>query len=223
MTVAQRKTDHELKQAVSDELAFTPDIDADRIGVAVHGGAVTLSGQVGTYLQKLVAVRAALNVRGVTAIADEIEVESVVGVVQDTDIARQAGATLEHSVSLPPGAVKASVHDHEITLTGEVDWQYQREHAERLVAALPGLRRIHNLITLKVRAVSAETMKSKITSATMRNAQLDANHITVAVTGHQVTLTGTVRSWAERRQAEQVAWSSPGISIVNNRITVAAN
>lgn len=220
MTAAKQRTDHDLKQLVTDELEFTPSVTSDRIGVAVHDGVVILSGQVETYLEKQAAVRAAQRVRGVVAVADEIEVKTVWDTQQDPDIAREAGEALERSVGFPAGAIKATVHNAEVTLTGVVDWHFQRENAVEAVAGLRGVRRVHNLITLKPRPTSATKMKAKITSAIMRNAQLDANQIEVTVTGHQATLTGTVSSWAERRQAEYAAWSSVGITAVNNQIRV---
>ena len=221
MTQTQRKTDHELKMALEAELDWAPNVQADRIGVSVHDSAVTLSGQVETYPEKEAAVRAALRVRGVTAVADEIVVEHTWGPRDDADIAREASTALERSVVVPQNSVKATVHDHVITLTGTVPWQYQREAARRAVSGLPGVTGVFNHVTVKPPVtISASQAKAKITSALVRNAQLDANRITVNVEGSEVTLTGAVSSWAERRQAEHAAWAAPGVTGVQNRITV---
>jgi osmotically-inducible protein OsmY len=223
MTQTQNKTDHELKIAIDAELEWAPNVRADRVGVSVHDGAVTLSGQVETYPEKEAAVRAALRIRGVTAVADEIAVEHRWGPRDDADIAREAGAALERSVVVPENAVKATVHDHVVTLTGAVPWRYQREAAWHAVSALPGVAGVVDQVVITPAAtISAAKAKSKITSALVRNAQLDANRITVGVHGTEVTLSGTVSSWAERRQAEHAAWSAPGVTGVRNQITVSA-
>jgi osmotically-inducible protein OsmY len=215
-------TDHELKIAVDAELEWAANVKADSVGVSVHDGAVTLSGQVGTYPEKEAAVRAALRVRGVRAVADEVAVENAWGPRDDTDIAREAGAALERSVVVPKGSVKATVHNHVVTLTGSVPWRYQREAAWHAVSGLPGVTGVLDqvVITPAVK-ISAEKAKSKITSALVRNAQLDANRVTVGVHGSEITLSGTVSSWAERRQAEHAAWSAPGVTAVRNQITVS--
>lgn len=222
MTRTQHQTDHHLKTAITDELAWTPTVNADRIGVALTDGAVTLSGQVQTFPEKEAALRAAMRVRGVTAVADEIVVQhGAWGVREDVDIAREAGIAFDQSVVVPSGSVKAAVHDHMITLTGTVDWQYQREAARRAVAELPGVSGVRNTITLKPRIeVSPADAKKKITAALVRNAQLDAQHVHVEVTGSEVRLTGTVSSWAEYRQAQHAAWYAPGVTHVDNRLTV---
>jgi osmotically-inducible protein OsmY len=223
MTQTLHKTDHELKIAIDAELEWAPNVKADRVGIAVRDGAVTLSGQVETYPEKEAAVRAALRVRGVTAVADEIVVEQVWGPRDDTDIAREAGAALDRSVVVPQHAVKARVHNHVVTLTGTVPWRYQREAARHAVAGLPGVSDVVDQIVLAPPVtISAAKAKSKITSALVRNAQLDANRITVGIHGSEVTLSGTVSSWAERRQAEHAAWSAPGVTSVRNQITVTS-
>ena len=219
MTETRDKTDHELKAAIDDELEWTPTVKADQIGVAVHNGAVTLSGQVETYPQKAAAVRAALRVRGVTALADEIIVETQ-WENDDADIARAAGKALQRSVVVPP-EVKATVHNHVVTLTGTVPWHYQREASRRIVTELPGVREVVNSVDLRSDgSVSATEATAKITSALIRNAQLDAGHIKIGVHGGVVTLSGTVSSWAERRQAEHTAYALRGVTDVDNRITI---
>ena len=216
------ESDHELRRAISDELEWTPSIDSDQISVAVTDGAVTLTGQVTSYPQKQQAVKAALRVRGVTAIADEIVVHHPSGAWSDTDIAREAAVALDNTVIITPGAVKATVHDHAITLTGTVAWQYEREAAERAVAPLRGVSTVHNDITLlPPEPVDAAHAKSGITSALVRGAHADAQRISVEIDGSEVILTGVVSSWAERRQAAHAAWSIPGVTEVDNRLTVS--
>lgn len=223
MTRIQHQTDHELKEAITDELDWTPSVKADRIGVALTDGAVTLSGEVQSYPEKEAALRATMRVRGVTAVADEIVVRHAWGVPEDADIAREAGAALDRSVTVPSGRVKAAVHDRAITLSGEVDWQYQREAARHAVAALKGVSAVWNTIRLKPSiVVSPAEAKAKITAALVRNARVDAQHVKVAVTGSEISLTGTVSSWAERRQAENAAWFAPGVTEVDNRLTVTS-
>ena len=223
MTQIRHKTDHQLKAAITDELAWTPSVKADRIGVALTDGAVTLSGQVEIYPEKEAALRAAMRVRGVTAVADEIVVQHAWGAHEDVDIAREAGIAFDQTVVVPSGSVKAAVHDHVITLSGMVDWQFQREAARRAVATLPGVSGVRNRITLKPsKVVTPAEAKAKITAALVRNAQMDAKHVQVAVTGTEVRLTGTVSSWAERRQAEHAAYFAPGVTDVDNRLHVTS-
>ncbi len=215
--------DLELTRAVTDELSWTPGLDGDQISVAVTDGAVTLAGKVNSYPDKQQAVKAALRVRGVTALADELVVVPTTGLRSDTDIARDAGAALDGTVTLPPTAVKATVHDSAITLTGTVAWQYQREAAERAVAPLRGVSAVHNQIALRPPAtVDVAHAKSGITAALVRSAHADAQRIRVDVNGSQVILTGVVSSWAERRQAAHAAWSTPGVTEVDNQLTVSA-
>ncbi len=222
MTHSLYKTDHELKAAVVEELVWTPSINADQIGVSVNEGAVTLSGQVRTYPEKQNAVHAAMRVRGVAAVADEVTVTNDWAPRGDTDIAVEAAEALQRMVHIPMGSVQAQVHDHVVTLSGEVAWQYQREEARRAMIALRGVCGVVNTITLKPTAsVSPTRAKSSITAALVRNAQVDAGNIRVDVTGTVITLIGQVSSWAEYRQAEYAAWSSPGVTHVDNRLAIS--
>lgn len=223
MSPIQQKTDRQLKDAVTDELTWTPSVNADQIGVALTDGAVTLSGVVGTYPEKEAALRATMRIRGVTAVADEIVVRHASSVPEDADIAREVGIALHRTVVVPSGSVKARVHDHVITLSGTVGWQYQREAARKAVSTLPGVSEVWNTIKVKPSIlVSPAEAKSKITAALVRNAQVDAQRIQVAVAGSEVTLTGDVSSWAERREAEHAAWFAPGVTHVDNRLNVAS-
>lgn len=221
MTQTRQRSDHELKVAIDAELDWAPNVKADRIGVAVRDGGVTLSGQVDTYPEREAAVRAALRVRGVTAVADDVAVDHNWGLRPDADIARDSAAALSRTVIVPADAVKATVHNRVVTLTGSVPWQYQREAARRAVAAVRGVTDVLNHVVLNPPVtVSAAKAKDKITSAIMRNAQLDANHVLVDVNDSTVTLSGTVTSWAQYRQAEHAAWALPGVTAVHNRLSV---
>lgn len=223
MTQTLHKTDHQLKTAITDELVWAPNVDADHVGVSVIDGAVTLAGEVRSYPEKAAAVKATLRVQGVTAVADELVVKNNWGPRDDTDIAREASAALQGSVTLVKDTVQATVHQHQITLTGNVDWNYQRDAAAKAVASLPGVTGINNTIKLKptLPFIEAEAT-SRITSALVRNAQIDAKQIHISASGSEIQLTGTVRSWAEYRQAGHAAWATPGVTHVTNHLTVGS-
>jgi osmotically-inducible protein OsmY len=210
----------ELKQDVIDELMWEPDINATEIGVAVNDGVVTLSGYVDTYHEKLAAERAAQGVFGVKAVVQEIKVR-LPGSLQrsDEDIARAAANALEWTASVPLDRIKVKVQNGWITLSGQVDWRYQRDAAEDAVCNLMGVVGVSNQITVKPSPKLTE-IKTKIESAFQRNALLDARRIDVQVRGDRVILEGSVRSYAEKKEAEQVACSAPGICEVENRIAV---
>jgi osmotically-inducible protein OsmY len=213
-------SDSELKQDVIDELMWEPDINATEIGVAVNDGVVTLSGYVDTYHEKLAAERAAQGVFGVKAVVQEIKVR-LPGSLQrsDEDIARAAANALEWTASVPLDRIKVKVQNGWITLSGQVDWRYQRDAAEDAVCNLMGVVGVSNQITVKPSPKLTE-IKTKIESAFQRNALLDARRIDVQVRGDRVILEGSVRSYAEKKEAEQVACSAPGICEVENRIAV---
>jgi osmotically-inducible protein OsmY len=221
MTQTLHRTDAQLKAAVSEELAFgTPGVDETHIGVAVNRGAVTLSGEVESWPEKQLAEHAALRVRGVTAVAEDITVRNSWPGANDTDIAREAGEALERCIAFPVGTVTATVHEHAVTLEGQVAWQYQREAAEHAVRYLRGVVRVFNTITIKPTA-SKTDVKTAINAALVRTAQSEGRHITVTVdaAGH-VTLDGTVHSWSERRDAEGAAWSAPGVTDVTCNLRI---
>ena len=210
-------TDTQLRTTVTNELAWTPDVDGTHIGVAVVGGTVTLSGEVASYPEKRNAERAAQRIHGVVAIADEITVHNAWSALNDTDIAREAGEALERAVDVPPG-IKAAVHDHVVTLTGDVEWHYQRDAAARSVHYLRGVRDVLNAITVKPQ-VSAGDIKASIGAALVRNAVTDSSSVKVAATsGGAVSLEGTVQSFHEKNQAGRIAWSAPGVTRVNNHL-----
>ena len=221
MTITKNQTDHQLKVAIDDELTWSPNVKADHVGVSITDGAVTLSGEVESYPEKAAAVRAALRVHGVSAIADDVVVRHNWGSLQDADIAREAGNALRATAMLPPDSVKAAVHNHEITLSGTVAWNYQREAAEHAVAGLRGVTAVHGKVKIKpTLPFSATEAKTRITSALVRNAQLNAKNIKVTAEGSQIDLNGTVNSWSEFRQAGFSAWATPGVTHVKNHLKV---
>jgi osmotically-inducible protein OsmY len=215
------KTDSELRRDVERELEYEPSIDHRRIGVAVVDGVVTLTGEAGSYAEKLKAERVAERVMGVRGIVNDITVKPP-SQHSDIDIARMAVDALKWNVFVPSEKITVKVDNGWVILTGEVSWEYQRRAAERAVRNLPGVRAISNLITVKPR-VEAKDVKARIEDAFKRTAAIDAQHITVEVNDTEVTLRGTVRSLAERYEAEKAAWSAPGVTAVHNEIEVRAD
>jgi osmotically-inducible protein OsmY len=220
-TTTINRTDHEIQKSVEAELCWVPEVDEAGIGVAVENGSVTLSGDVDTYRERIAAVKAAMRVRGVTTVADDLRVHPaglVTSVRTDTDIAEALHRVFAWSADVPD-TVKAEVADHRVTLTGETKWNYQREAARRIAGHTLGVTSVDNRITLTRRPQGAD-VSERITNALARNAALDAKHITVKTVGNEVTLTGTVRSWAERSQAGMAAWASPYVTQVHNYLAI---
>ena len=211
------KTDAQLQQDVMAELKWEPAVHAEQIGVEVKNGVVTLAGEVGSYAEKWHAERAAQRVGGVRALAVEMQVTlSEFGRRSDTDIAASATNILGWTGSLPEGAVKVLVEGGWLTLSGDVEWQYQRQDAADSVRYLLGVTGVSNQIAIKP-TLSAGVVKSDIEAALKRRAGADAKTIAVEVQGSDVTLSGTVHSWAERDLATRSAWGSAGVrNVVDN-------
>lgn len=212
--------DDDLKQWVLQELEWLHEVDPALIGVTVEDGAVTLSGRVKTYAQKWAAVRAARKVRGVLAIADEIEVHPPDTLrVDDSDIARRVAHVLRWNVALPDNDIQARVVDGRVTLTGTVETDRQRRSIEKQVAHVGGVRGITNAIRRAAQTVPTD-VADQIRRALVRNAEVEADAIRIRVDGHTVTLSGTVHALHERDVAHRAAWAAPGVQAVIDNIAV---
>jgi len=215
------RSDIDIKRDVEAELRWNPDIDATDIAVSVKDGVVTLSGFVRSYAQKFEAEQTAKRVNGVRAVANDIEVRlPIFNQRPDPEIARDAVEEIQKNLPYASDHIGVVVRDGWVTLEGSVEWNYQRERAAQVVRRVRGVKGVTNLIELQPRVPPVE-VKHKIEEAFRRSAELDANRITVETEGGVVTLRGTVRSWAERQEAERVAWATPGVVRVNNLITIS--
>ena len=214
------KTDSQLQKDVGEELKWEPQVTASQIGVQVKDGVVTLSGEVSSFAEKWNAERAAQRVSGVNALAVDLTVKiSGLGARTDADIARSAENVLEWSTSVPDGAIKVMVEKGYITLTGDVDWQYQRLAAASSIRFLSGVTGVSDQIAIKP-ALKVSAVKSDIDNALKRAASADAKKIHVEIHGADVTLTGKVQNWAERDTATTSAWGTPGVRSVIDKMTI---
>jgi osmotically-inducible protein OsmY len=214
--------DSELRRRVLAELDFEPTVDASTIGVAAKDGVVTLSGTVPSYVQKKNAEQAAKRVAGVKGVAEDLVIR-LPGEFQrsDTEIAQSLLQALRFNLGVPRDKVQVTVEDGWVTLDGMVEWQVQKNAAENIVRYMMGVKGVTNRISLRPR-VDAANVKAKIESAFTRHARLDSNRISVSATDSKVVLRGTVSTWREREDAEHAAWSAPGVSKVENNVTVSS-
>ena len=214
--------DRDLQECVLRALEFEPGLNAANVGVTVHDGVVTLTGTMSTCLEKMQAEQATTRLYGVRAVANDIEVRlNSRARRDDSAIAEIAANSLRWNTAVPPESVKIAVRGGWLTLTGTVEWQYQREAAGHDLPRLFGVTGVTNLIRVKPK-VRASVVREKIEAALMRSAAIDARHIDVQTKSGTVILRGTVRSIAERHEAERAAWSAPGVTQVDDRLAVTA-
>lgn len=216
------RTAEEIQQDVLAELKWDPRVSPNEIGVSVTDRVVTLTGWVDSYVKRWAAEEAAHRVRGVKAVANEIEVRLPISSERtDAEIARTAIGALESNAVLKAEDIQVTVSNGWVTLKGSAEWNFQKEDAERAVRHLWGVKGVTNLVLVRARPTPQE-LKKEIEKALIRNAEADAKNIDVEVQGSKVILKGQVRAWAERQEAERVAWTSPGVTAVEDQIVVAS-
>lgn len=214
------KTDQEIQNDVMDELKWEPFLTASEIGVAVKNGIVTLSGTVDRYAKKIAAETAAKKVNGVKAVAEDIEVKlGTSSKKNDTEIAEAALTALKWHSAMQENKIKISVENGWVTLEGDVDWEFQRNSAKYMVENLIGVIGITNNIKIKT-VVATTDVKRKIASAFHRSATIDSEKINITLEGTKVILSGKVRSFAEKKDAENAAWLAPGVNSIENKLEI---
>jgi osmotically-inducible protein OsmY len=212
------KSDSDLKRDVEAELRWSPDVDDTDIGINVQDSVVMLTGFVRSHFEKDRAEAAALRVKGVAGLANDIQVRLASG-VPDPEIARSAVAALKSALPFSSDNIKVVVSQARVTLEGKLEWQYQKQQAESAVRYLHGVTGVNNLLQIEPK-VTPKDVERRIHDAFRRSAQVDADRVHVAAQAGQITLTGTVSSWAEREQAQRTAWMAPGVTSVANQISV---
>lgn len=213
-------SDSQVKRDVEDELRWSPDVDETDVAVKVTDGVVVLTGFVRSYFEKYRAEDAAKRVAGVAAVANDIQVHPAsADRAEDPEIARAAVAAIRADLPAIADNIKVLVQAGHVTLEGKLEWHYQRERLEGAVRRVQGITALTNLITVEPRVQPADVQR-RIEDAFRRSAQIDAKQITVTADGGTVTLTGKVRTWSERTQAQNTAWSAPGVRAVKNELTI---
>ena len=208
-------SDEEIQRQVMNELRWDPQVEPTDVGVEVDNGVVTLTGTVESYPMKHAAEKAVHRVLGVKAVANDIQVKLPFERARtDTEIAQAAANALQWNTQVPHERIEVTVSDGWVALEGDVDWNYQKEAAEKSVRDLTGVKGVTNLITVAAPKISSQDVKSHIEDALRRSAELDARRIQVDVRDGKVVLSGSVRSWSERQEAENAAWAAEGVSEV---------
>jgi len=209
-----------LRRQILDELEFVPHIDAAAIGVSIEDGVVVLSGHVRTYAEKIAAEHAVKSVKGVRAVAEELEVRvSTDLAIDDGLIASRCLDLIRWNTAVPADQIQIKVQQGWVTLEGEVEWQYQKEAAQHAIQTLAGVAGLNNMLAVKPK-VSVEDLKTLIEAALVRNSELDASKIRVSAVGNLVKLEGFVNRWTERKTVEHAAWSVPGVRNVENHLLI---
>jgi len=214
------RTDNNIQQDITQELRWEPSLQDDDLAVGVREGVVTLGGFATSYADKVAAERVATRVKGVKAVANDIEVRLPSSSTRpDPEIARAALHALEWNIAVPEERIQVKVEQGWLKLVGEVDWYFQKEAAEKAIRSLTGVKGVANLISVKARPTQSD-VKDRIKATLHRGAEFDADRVTVEIDGHRATLRGTVRAFAEKRDAERATLNAPGVTEVDNQLIV---